>query len=297
MSQARMASFPVTFVDVFAVRPLEGNLLPVVHDADDLSGETMARFARRMRQSETSFVQTTTSGSADYRHRIFTVAAELPFAGHPSLGTAAAYCHRRGLREQDVVQQTTSGEQRLVVSMQGASGTVSLWQNEPVLGDVVDASAVLDALGIDVAAAHPALPAQMVSTGLPALLIPLRDPTALASASFSAARLASALDGMVDDIAALNCYLVAEHSTEHWAARSFALDIAGGEDPATGSAAGPLGAYLNERRGLLHLDNDQGVEMGEPSRLHVDTTDGVRVDGPVHIVGTGDVRLPRAHER
>lgn len=294
MSPTLMASFPVTLVDVFAVRPLEGNLLPVVHDADDLSDDTMARFARRMRQPETSYVQTATSSSADYRHRIFTVAAELPFAGHPSLGTAAAYCHRRGLQEQEVVQQTTSGEQRLAVSLTDGSGTVSLWQNEPVLGDVVDASAVLDALGIDTAAAHPTLPAQIVSTGLPALLIPLRDPTALATASFSAARLASALDGMVDDVAALNCYLVAEHSTEHWTARSFALDAVGGEDPATGSAAGPLGAYLNERRGLRRLDIDQGIEMGEPSRLHVDTTEGVRVDGPVHIVGLGELRLPRA---
>lgn len=292
MSRARMASFPVTFVDVFAVRPLEGNLLPVVHDADDLSDDTMARFARRMRQPETSYVQTTTSSSADYRHRIFTVAAELPFAGHPSLGTAAAYCHRRGLREQEVVQQTTSGEQRLVVSLKEGSGSVSLWQNEPVFGNVVDASAVLDALGIDIATAHPTLPAQIVSTGLPALLIPLRDPSALAAASFAASRLASALDGMVDDIAALNCYLVAEHSTEHWAARSFALDTVGGEDPATGSAAGPLGAYLRERRGILHLVIDQGVEMGEASRLHVDTTAGVRVEGPIHIRGTGNIRLP-----
>ena len=291
MSLASPTSLPVTFVDVFAVRPMEGNLLPVVHDADDLSDATMARFARRMRQSETSFLQTATSGSADYRHRIFTVAAELPFAGHPSLGTAAAYCHRRGLREQEVVQQTMSGEQRLFVWLEGTSGTVSLWQNEPVFGEIVDASAVLEALVIDVAAANPMLPAQIVSTGLPALLIPLRDPAALSGASFSPDRLASALKGLVDDVDSLNCYLVAEHETGRWGARSFALDTVGGEDPATGSAAGPLGAYLHEHRGLLHLDIDQGVEMGEPSRLHVDTTDGIRVDGPIHIIGSGVVSL------
>jgi len=294
MSPTLTPSSPVTFVDVFAVRPLEGNLLPVVHDADDLSDDTMARFARRMRQPETSYVQTATSSSADYRHRIFTVAAELPFAGHPSLGTAAAYCHRRGLRDHEVVQQTLSGEQRLAVTLHGTSGTVSLWQNEPVFGEVVDASAVLDALTVDVAATHPSLAAQIVSTGLPALLIPLRDPAALTTASFSATRLASALDGLSDDVDALNCYLVAEQSTGHWAARSFALDTVGGEDPATGSAAGPLGAYLRAHRGLLSLDIDQGVDMGEPSRLHVDTREGIRVDGPVHIIGTGQVRLAHA---
>jgi len=100
------------------------------------------------------------------------------------------------------------------------------------------------------------------------------------------------LDGMVTDPTALNCYLVAERSPGHWEARSFALDTVGGEDPATGSAAGPLGAYLRERRGLHQLDIDQGVDMGEPSRLHVDTTDGVRVEGPIHLSGTGNLFLP-----
>jgi predicted PhzF superfamily epimerase YddE/YHI9 len=66
----------------------------------------------------------------------------------------------------------------------------------------------------------------------------------------------------------------------------------GGEDPATGSAAGPPGAYLRERRGLQRLVVDQGVEMGEPSRLLVDTSDGMRVEASVHISGTGTVRLP-----
>lgn len=282
----------VTFVDVFAVHPFEGNLLPVVHDADDLADGTMARFARRMRQSETSFVQTAMSSSADYRHRIFTVAAELPFAGHPSLGTAAAFCHRRGLRRHDVVQETASGEQRLAVMLDGNSGTVALWQNEPVFGAVLDASAVLDALGVDPAASHPNLPAQVVSTGLPALLIPLNESAALSTATFSARRLATAIDGMVTDPNALNCYLVAERAQGHWVARSFALDTVGGEDPATGSAAGPLGAYLSERRGLHRLVIDQGVEMGEPSRLHVDTTNGVRIEGTIHIIGTGNIHLP-----
>jgi trans-2,3-dihydro-3-hydroxyanthranilate isomerase len=294
MKDTRMSVHPVTFVDVFAVHSLEGNFLPVVHDADDLSDDIMARFARRTRQSETSYVQVATSSGADYRHRIFTVAAELPFAGHPSLGTAAAFCHRRGIQHQEVVQQTASGDQRLVVSLDGDSGSVAIWQNEPHFGAVLDASGVLDALEVDPTATDTNLPAQVVSTGLPALLIPLRDPAALSTASFSAPRLAAAIDGMVADPTALNCYLVAEHSPGHWVARSFALDTTGGEDPATGSAAGPLGAYLRERLGLHRLVIDQGVEMGEPSRLYVDTSDGVRVEGPIHISGTGHMYLPSA---
>lgn len=293
MSLTDRNTLPITFVDVFAQRPLEGNLLPVVHDADDLADMTMASFARRMRQSETSFVQTATSPTADYRHRIFTISAELPFAGHPSLGAAAAHCHRRGLRDHEVVQQTLSGEQRLLVQMDGLSGRVSLWQNQPNFGQVVDASAVLEALSIDASARHPELAAQVVSTGLPALLIPLRDPVALAMASYSKIKLTVALRDLVDDSDTLNCYLVAELAPGHWTARSFALDTFAGEDPATGSAAGPLGAYLKEHRGVVQIVIDQGVDMGAPSRLHVDTSDGIRVDGPVHIIGTGEISLQR----
>lgn len=294
MTPSGASSFPVTFVDVFAIHLMEGNFLAVVHDADRLLDETMARFARRMRQSETSFVQSATSGSADYRHRIFTVATELPFAGHPSLGTAAAVCHRRGIDRGEVVQQTRTGEQRLEVMLDAGSGSVALWQDDPVFEPPVDAAAVLEALGADPRATVPDLPAQVVSTGLPALIIPLEDRDSLAAASFSAPRLAEALDGLAAEPGTLNCYLVAELSEGHWAARSFALDTVGGEDPATGSAAGPLGAYLRERRGLDRLVVDQGFEMGEPSRLEVDLADGIRVAGSVHIRGTGEVLLPTA---
>jgi predicted PhzF superfamily epimerase YddE/YHI9 len=91
---------------------------------------------------------------------------------------------------------------------------------------------------------------------------------------------------------ALNCYVVAEDSAGEWSARSFSLDVVGGEDPATGTAAGPFGAYLRDRIGLTRVSIAQGVDMGEPSRLHVDTTDGIVVSGDVHVVQTGMVTLP-----
>lgn len=101
---------------------------------------------------------------------------------------------------------------------------------------------------------------------------------------------------MVADPNALNCYLVAEHSMGHWVARSFALDAVGGEHPACASAARALGAYLRERRGLHRLTIDQGVEMGQPSRLHVNTEGGLRVEGPIHICGTGHLHRPPGPE-
>ncbi len=294
MKDLPVTRYDVTFVEVFAVGPLTGNLLPVIHDADDLSEDVAARFAQQMRRPETSYLQLSTTSSADYRHRIFTASGELPFAGHPSLGAAAAVCHRRGQSVGDLVQETASGEQRLHVTLNGASGRVTMWQNEPAFGPEVDPAAILTALAVDPGAVDSALPAQVVSTGLPALLIPLRTPTALATASFSAAALEEALHGLVADPVSLNCYLVSQRSPGRWQARSFALDTHGGEDPATGSAAGALGAYLRERRGVDEFVIDQGVEMGEPSRLHIDSADGIRVEGQVSIRMTGTVNLPSA---
>ena len=91
-----MPRYPLTLLDVFAIRPLEGNLLAVIHDADDVATGTMQTLARRFNLAETSFIQTATDPGATYRHRIFTVSEELPFAGHPSIGTAVAWAYRAG---------------------------------------------------------------------------------------------------------------------------------------------------------------------------------------------------------
>ena len=101
-----MPRLRLTWLDVFTARPLAGNQLAVVHDADVLDEATMLAFARETRLSETTFVQTATSAGADYRNRIFDPRGELPFAGHPSLGTAVAVAHRRGEREARYMQQT-----------------------------------------------------------------------------------------------------------------------------------------------------------------------------------------------
>jgi PhzF family phenazine biosynthesis protein len=90
--------YDITWVEVFAERPLGGNLLPVITGADGVDDGVLAAVARRFQQSETSFVQRPTDEHVDYRHRIFLVTGEIPFAGHPSLGTAAVIAHRAGAR-------------------------------------------------------------------------------------------------------------------------------------------------------------------------------------------------------
>jgi trans-2,3-dihydro-3-hydroxyanthranilate isomerase len=282
---------PFTLLDVFAARPLEGTLHAVVDEADGIGARTMATVARRLRLPETSFLQASDSPTADYRHRIFTIAGEIPFAGHPSLGAGAVWCRRRGRPRTEVVQSTGAGEQRLEVALDGRSGEVAIHQNPPVFGLEMDAAALLEGLGLPPDAGDRALPPQLVSTGLATLVVPLAEHGTLSRIRFDWARLAPALAPLTD-VAALNCYVVARRDEGRWSARCFAQDIGGGEDPATGSAAGPLGAYLRERIGTEHVVVDQGVDLGSPSRLTVDTRDGIRVSGTVHLLGEGEMTLP-----
>jgi trans-2,3-dihydro-3-hydroxyanthranilate isomerase len=288
-----MPQLPITWVDVFAEGPLQGNLLPVIHEADGIEDAVLARVARRFLQPETSFLQRPSNAEATYRHRIYAVAGELPFAGHPSLGAAAAHAHRLGTPRASIIQQTPSGNQRLEVDLEGVVGRATIEQNPAELGEAIDPAAVLAALGLLPEDAHPELPAQVGSTGLPALFLPVRSVAMVSSARPDHGALRAAL-GRIADPDSLNNYLVAEEHPGRWRARSFSLDLTGGEDPATGSAAGPFGAYLKHHRGETTIIIDQGVEMGSPSRLYVDTTEGIRVSGQVRITGTGVHDIPTA---
>src|SRR3954454_7696256 len=116
----------LTWLDVFTDRRLTGNGLAVVHDADGLDDATMQDFARETRLSETTFVQTATQDGADYRNRIFMPTQELPFAGHPSLGTAVAVALARGESEARYVQQTGAGLQPIDVRVEGPRAEASM---------------------------------------------------------------------------------------------------------------------------------------------------------------------------
>jgi trans-2,3-dihydro-3-hydroxyanthranilate isomerase len=117
---------PYTLLDVFTDRPLAGNGLAVVHEADGVDDATMLAFAKETRLVETTFVQS--SQAADYRNRIWTPAEEIPFAGHPSLGTAVAVALERGETEVEYRQQTQAGIQPVRVSRDGDRAYASVLQ-------------------------------------------------------------------------------------------------------------------------------------------------------------------------
>jgi trans-2,3-dihydro-3-hydroxyanthranilate isomerase len=273
----------VTWLDVFTAVPLAGNGLCVVHDADDLDDATMLAVARETRLSETTFVQTATAAGADYRNRIYATQGELPFAGHPSLGTAVAVARRQGLTEARYVQQTHAGLQPVEVSLRGATARASMLQEPASTGAEPDAARVLAAVGLERADGHRHWRPQVVSTGAPHLMAPVRDADALARAVAG-----PELPELIAELGVICVYLAAvDRDTAR--ARSFFLGDTGVlEDPATGSAVGPLLAYLAARSGVQQLRVQQGAEIGRPSTLDASVEgDRILVAGDVVVVAEG----------
>ena len=248
----------------------------------------MLAFARETLLSETTFVQTATADGADYRNRIFTVGSEIPFAGHPSLGTAVSVAARRGEEAASYVQQTGAGLQAIDVRRSDDGWTASMLQDVPVSGDEVDPSHVMAAVGLMPGDAHREHRPQVVSTGLPTLIALVAQDAAISRAAPDF----DLIDHVMQGCGAVNLYLAWSDGDGAAHARMFNRILFRGEDPATGSAAGPLCAYLAARDLEERVAITQGVEIGRPSRLHVQMDgDRPRVSGAVVPLIEGSVPL------
>jgi trans-2,3-dihydro-3-hydroxyanthranilate isomerase len=283
-----VAQHRFTLLDVFTSERLAGNGLAVVHDADGLEPRLMQRFAREMRLSETSFVQSPERGG-HYRHRIFMPTGEIPFAGHPSLGTAIAVARERRKRTVTFVQETDAGDQPVDVEVDGDRARASMLQEPPVFGEEVDPEAVLGAVGLEASDADPRLPPRFVSTGVFQLVACVHDANALRRVFPDY----GAIERLLGRHQALVLYLAhVDPDSGQARARSFTGSPEVGEDPATGSAAGPLCAHVAERTGCRRMEIVQGVEMGRPSRLLAEVErDRVRVGGEAVVIVDGNVHL------
>lgn len=286
-----MAVVDVAFrlLDVFGRGPLTGNQLCVVPDAAALDAPMMQAITREIGFSETTFV--TAIGDAEYDVRIFVPGYEIPFAGHPTLGTAFTLV-ADGLVRSPLVQHCGAGA--VPVEVDVATGTASMRQLQPTFGATGDVEDLARALGLrpEDLARDPA--PEVVSTGIGHLMVCARDREAVARASPDKAALTPLLERLGTD----GCYLFALDG-ETAKARMFAPGAGIDEDPATGSAAGPLGAYCLHH-GLTspgRLTVDQGDEIARPSTLLVDVErDGeawsIAVSGQVALVGRGTFELP-----
>jgi trans-2,3-dihydro-3-hydroxyanthranilate isomerase len=293
-------------VDVFTDRPFGGNPLAVFPDAAGLDTATMQQLAREMNLSETTFVFPPNDPGADFKVRIFTPAGELPFAGHPVVGTHWTLAHlgRVALHAPVTTVRFELGVGVRAAALHVADGQVTqvvMDHQAPAFFAVADdeqTARLARALGLAPDAING--PVQVVSTGIRQLFVPVRalaDVQALSPKRQDTAAL-SQLCAELDPAEHCNeCVMVltqetvAPEATVH--TRLFAPGLGVGEDPATGSASGGLGAYLVARGRLpatlptTHLVAEQGLEMGRASRLHIavdgepDVITMVRVGGQV----------------
>ncbi len=287
---------PFYFVDVFASRPLTGNPLSLVTDADDLDVSQMQAIAREFNQSETAFLLRPTLPGATWRLRSFTpIGAEVLGAGHNALGAwiwLAASGRLDGARD-GLAQQI--GDEVLPVEVIRETGqpvAISMDQSAPKFGESVrDSTELAASLGLSEDDLVAGEPAQVVSTGAGHLLVPVRDRAAVDRAAPDAPRLAAALR----EVGGEGCYLYSPDPVDASGAvaytRFFNPTMGIREDPATGTAAGPLVARLVASGRVADATTvivEQGYALGRPSRIQV-TVSGqrVRVSGSGLVVAEG----------
>jgi PhzF family phenazine biosynthesis protein len=282
-----------THVDVFATAAYSGNALSVFMAAQDLSPRQMLAITRELRQFEAIFLQRT-ADAATVRARIFDLLEELPFAGHPLLGAAAALHHEVGEASQHVWTMLLGDRPVSVRTTRTDDGFDALMdQGRPSFGNMVEErSRVASAFSLSVDDLRPELPLEVVSTGLAYLVVPVR------GEALPRAHIHTDITPMLARYGAQFAVLLDESAVEvrHWNNDGLL------EDVATGSAAGTIGAY-RLKHGLVNAAQEfrirQGQFAGRPSELRVVAhgtqaqVDAVSVGGPIVVLGRGRLeRLP-----
>ena len=281
-----MARFRYVVCDVFTDTPLEGNQLAVFTDARDLPEDTLQPLAREMNYSETVFVYPAENGG-HARMRIFTPAVEIPFAGHPTLGTA--FVLGGPLQLVEILLETGSGVVPVLLEREGAR-IVFGWMSQPLpsVEPFDDAEALLAAVGVE----RSELPVELYDNGMRNVYVCLPSTGDVAALRPDMSRLAE-----FGKVLGINCFA---GSGIAWKTRMFAPGGGVSEDPATGSAAGPLAVHL-VRHGRVQpgeeIEITQGVEIDRPSRLYArvegtpDAIARVDVGGSAVIVARGEFSL------
>ena len=313
-----MRSYKFIQLDVFTDRPFCGNPLAVFPEAEGISDEQMQQIAREMNLSETVFVLPPQDESALRRLRIFTPSSELPFAGHPVVGTWNCLAregivpppetgtgwvhlkHEVGIGVLPIDIEFKDGEPMRVVMTQGKF---------EIRGEIEDAHEQADiarALGLAREDLDESLPIQAVSTGNTMLLVPIRSLADLGHCRVNQTLLDDIFERgeVLKGLNGTGCYAFTRETIEIGEARAHARFFIGqniGEDPATGSAAGPLGGYLvhHDAAGVDPVDGvyrfviEQGDFINRPSRIGLEVkgepgkVEQVRVGGPSVVVARG----------
>ena len=291
-----MNFYPYYLVDVFTDRAFGGNPLAVFPEADDLTTEQMQMIAQELNLSETTFLQRPVNEGSDCRVRIFTPRCEIPLAGHPTIGTAFV------IRDHELLEAKTPGQ--LVFDLGvgpivvETGGIIWMAQPLPEFGVEHNRAAVAEALALKEVDLLPSAPVQEVSVGVPFIMVALKSAEAVTRARLSLEKMDAACpETEVREVMVFSLNEEGAEVTAH--TRMFAPRFGIIEDPATGSAQGPLGAYLIHH-GLItnrSLLNEQGIEMGRPSFIKVEvggsgqSITSLRVGGNCVEMGKGSLAI------
>jgi trans-2,3-dihydro-3-hydroxyanthranilate isomerase len=286
-------------LDVFAEEKYAGNQLAVIRDTGGLSDAEMQKIAKEMNYSETTFILSEQPRTGGYDVRIFTPEIEVPFAGHPTLGTAS------------VIQQEIVGEPVEVVNLnlkvgqipvtfnyeEGHTGILWMKQIEPIFGATIETQPIAEVLGIDKSDIDEKFPIQEVSTGIFFIIVPLRTLDAVKRAKV----VRDKYFGMIEGLQAKAIFIFCPQTYDkqnNLNCRMFADYYGVAEDPATGSANGCLAGYLAKYRyfgsSKIDIRVEQGYEIGRPSLLYLRAEEhnrkmDVSVGGKVVMVAKGEL--------
>ena len=284
---------PFYQVDVFTNYIFGGNPLAVFANGEKLKPDELQKVALEMNLSETTFVYPPSSKKAHFDVRIFTPKREIPFAGHPTLGTA-------------YVLRTYYGVTANPIRLNFKNGIISVWiegdkffmEHPPsvVLNELSRSDKIAEALGLTFEELDEKLPIRVVSTGFPALLVPVNSLSIINKVSINTQVLNEVLQPLGIDMIYPFCRKTMDpDNTVH--VRAFAPNLGISEDPATGSVAGAMGAYwasINpENKSKMVIE--QGYAMHRPSLIYVEVskTQKILVGGQCHPVFTGNMMLKR----
>jgi trans-2,3-dihydro-3-hydroxyanthranilate isomerase len=292
-------------VDVFTNQPFGGNPLAVFTNGRGIPGDLMQRIAKELNLSETTFVLPPDDPANDWKVRIFTPGAELPMAGHPTVGTAYVLA-RENLVNVSEAQPNIRLEEKvglIPVSFtfkDGAVDLIHMQQPNPTFGPIVnDRQAVADMLSLGVSDLEDD-PVEVVSSGVPFLFVPVKRLSAVQNLKPRP----DLIERLVSDLPSKMIFVFTREtvhpiSTVH--SRMFGHAVGIPEDPATGGASGPLGCYLVKHGWVkgspAKIISEQGLEMGRPSFLHIeigqtnDVIDRVIVGGQCVAMGEGVIEV------
>lgn len=279
-------------LDVFTDMPFTGNQLAVFPSADDLTPDQMQKLANEINYAETTFILKSKDAHADFDIRIFTPRTELPFAGHPILGTAYVlinYINNKLKNKNSIKLKTKVG----IIPLKKSDGNIWMKQNDPDFFKIFkDKNEIAKLIGLLPDDISNDFPIEEVSTGNTILLVPIRN--------LSSIRKAKGIMNEISEFIANNKsmapYLFTLDTEDREAnvhTRFFAPHLGIIEDPATGSAAGPLTAYLlkyNVFGQKFEIQNEQGIEIKRPSKIMMRGSLGnskfnIEIGGKCHVIG------------